>query len=166
MTEAGVDFVLGCLKGSLSTERCRVSVSVHFPTALKALCRLSARLGDRLHIHLGSRTPKEKSSKSSPLLHSKVIWVGGESGGATIYIGSHNWTSAALDGANMEASIRTDQHVFDSLRVGDFLAEVTGPDYHRRQGRFAGSEDAPTHHVAGGVYSGGTGRSRRGGRNG
>lgn len=108
MTEAGVDFLLACLDGNLPADQCRVSVSVHFPTDLKALCRLSARLGDRLHIHLGSRTPKEKSSRSSPLLHSKVIWVGGEDGGVTIFSGSHNWTSAALDGANMEASVRVE----------------------------------------------------------
>jgi HKD family nuclease len=108
MTEAGVDFLLGCLGGSISAAQCRVSVSVHFPTDLKALRRLSARLGEQLHIHLGSQTPKEKSSKSSPLLHSKVVWIGRVSGATTIFIGSHNWTSAALDGANMEASIRVE----------------------------------------------------------
>src|SRR3954447_22310473 len=63
MTEAGVDFLLGRLEESLSAGQCRVSVSVHFPTDLDALCRLSDRLGNRLHIHLGSRTPKERSGK-------------------------------------------------------------------------------------------------------
>ncbi len=106
MTKAGVDFLLDRLERGLSPDHCRVSVSVHFPTDLAALCRLSDRLADRLHIHLGGEAPREKSGKSCPLMHSKVIWAGKEDGKVTIFVGSHNWTSTALDGANMEASVR------------------------------------------------------------
>jgi hypothetical protein len=86
MTEAGVDFLLGCLGEYLSQDKCRVSVSVQFPTDLAALKRLSDRLGGQLRIHLQTSTKKEKSSRSSPLMHSKVIWAGGEEGKVTILL--------------------------------------------------------------------------------
>src|SRR5262245_2165540 len=66
----------------------------------------SGRLGDQLRIYLGAYTPEETSGRLRPKMHSKVDWVGGQPGQATIFVGSHNWTRTALDGVNMEASVR------------------------------------------------------------
>jgi hypothetical protein len=104
MTRAGVDFYSECYS-RLDPQRCRLSVSVQFPTSLDALQGLSASLGDHLHIYLGGNTPYEKISKFSPIQHSKVIWIGKGQGAVSIFVGSHNWTATALDGVNMEASI-------------------------------------------------------------
>lgn len=107
VTQAGVDFFVDQLR-RLRADRCRLSVSVQFPTDLKALCRLSGPLGDNLHIHLGGDRPLERSGRFSPLMHSKVVWVGAAAGQVTIFVGSHNWTSTALDGVNLEASVRVE----------------------------------------------------------
>jgi hypothetical protein len=107
VTQAGVDFFLHQLR-HVPPDHCRLSVSVQFPTDLKAMCQLSDSLGDNLHIHLGSDRPLEKSGRSSPLMHSKVVWVGKRDGEVTIFVGSHNWTSTALDGVNIEASVRVE----------------------------------------------------------
>jgi hypothetical protein len=103
MTRAGVDFYKECA-ANIDSTCCRLSVSVHFPTNLDALQRLSSKLGDRLHIFLGGDTPCEKISKFTPLLHSKIIWIGHGQERVIIFLGSHNWTATALDGVNMEAS--------------------------------------------------------------
>jgi hypothetical protein len=63
-------------------------------------------LKDRLHIHLGSKTPKEKLSFSSPLIHSKILHIEDAAGHTITFVGSHNWTAPALDGVNSEASVR------------------------------------------------------------
>jgi len=106
MTRAGVDLFRDQVR-RLGAGRCRLTVSVQFPTDLDALCLLSGQLGDRLHIHLGSDTPFEQSGKQfSPLMHSKVIQLDNTAGGVTTFVGSHNWTSTALDGVNMEAAVR------------------------------------------------------------
>ena len=107
VTQAGVDLFADQLR-RLPPDRCRLSVSVQFPTDLKALCQLSGPLGDNLHIHLGGDRPEEKSGRSSPLMHSKVVWVGAAAGQVIIFVGSHNWTFTALDGLNMEASVRVE----------------------------------------------------------
>jgi hypothetical protein len=103
MTQAGVDFYATC-SSRIDPQCCRLSVSVHFPTNLDALQSLGRRLRNRLHIYLGGKTPYEKISKFSPLLHSKVIWIGHGHESVSIFVGSHNWTATALDGVNMEAS--------------------------------------------------------------
>lgn len=106
ITRAGVDFFRGQVR-QFGAGRCRLTVSVQFPTDLDALCRLSSDLGDWLHIHLGSDTPHEVSGKPfSPLMHSKVVWMDTAAGDVTVFVGSHNWTSTALDGVNMEAGVR------------------------------------------------------------
>jgi hypothetical protein len=104
ITKSGVEFFSSWVT-KLGPDRCRLTTSVQFPTDLDALCRLSASLKDRLHIHLGSKTPQEKLSWASPLIHSKILQVANGSGHTFTFIGSHNWTAPALDGVNLEASV-------------------------------------------------------------
>ncbi|MDY3554239.1 hypothetical protein R5W24_003358 [Gemmata sp. JC717] len=106
MTKAGVDLFTRWVR-ALDPARCRLCVSVQFPTNIDALRDLSGLLGDRLFIHLGSKKPEEIAvgkSTLSPLLHSKIIWIAHGQETVSIFVGSHNWTSKALDGANFEAS--------------------------------------------------------------
>jgi hypothetical protein len=62
VTQAGVDLFLDQMR-RLRRDRCRLSVSVQFPTDLTPLWRLSDQLGDNLHIHLGSDTSGTHQSR-------------------------------------------------------------------------------------------------------
>jgi hypothetical protein len=104
ITKSGVEFFSSWVT-KLGSDRCRLTTSVQFPTNLDTLCSLSAHLKDRLHIHLGSKTPQEKLSWASPLIHSKILHVTNGSGQTFTFVGSHNWTAPALDGVNSEASV-------------------------------------------------------------
>src|SRR5712692_2279720 len=71
ITRSGVEF-FSSWANRVGPDKCRLTTSVQFPTDLDALCALSRLLKGRLHIHLGSKTPQEKLSLSSPLMHSKI----------------------------------------------------------------------------------------------
>ena len=104
ITKSGVEFFNSWVT-KISPDRCRLTTSVQFPTDLDALCRLSAHLKERLHIHLGSKTPQENLSWASPLIHSKILQIANGSGHTFTFVGSHNWTAPALDSVNSEASV-------------------------------------------------------------
>lgn len=107
VTKGGVKFVLERFLQKASAnelQTSRLCVSVHWPTDLDALCRLSPYLKDRLRLYLGPQTPQETRGHS-PLMHSKVVLSEQSDGRLDIFVGSHNWTGAALDGVNFEASV-------------------------------------------------------------
>jgi hypothetical protein len=86
--------------------QCRLCFTVQWPTDLKAVSRLSRRLGENLRIFLGPKKPVEPGSDVTPMLHSKVAFTDNGDGTCTAFVGSHNWTENALHGHNAEASLR------------------------------------------------------------
>jgi hypothetical protein len=106
LTRAGAD-LFHKWANVIGAKNCRLSVSVQFPTDLDALLDLSQVLGPQLYVHLKCG-PQERveSSTLSSLLHSKVTWIKRADRQVSIFVGSHNWTSSALDGVNLEASTR------------------------------------------------------------
>ena len=108
LTRAGAD-LFSKWANVIGAKNCRLCVSGQFPTDLDALMDLHQVLGPQLYIHLKCG-PQEKveSSTMSSLLHSKLIWIKRANRKASIFVGSHNWTSSALDGVNLEASARID----------------------------------------------------------
>lgn len=115
LTRAGAD-LFSKLAKVIGAKNCRLCVSVQFPTDLDALMDLHQLLGPQLYIHLKCG-PQERveSSTLSSLLHSKIIWTKRNDGPVSIFVGSHNWTSSALDGVNLEASTRIDCDAGDTF---------------------------------------------------
>ena len=115
LTRAGAD-LFSKWANVIGAKNCRLCVSVQFPTDLDALMDLHQVLGPQLFIHLKCG-PQERveSSTLSSLLHSKVIWTKRNDRRVSIFVGSHNWTSSALDGVNLEASTRIDCDAGDTF---------------------------------------------------
>lgn len=109
LTEGGVKFfVRNCLNTQDCT-RCRLCLTVQWPTNLDDVARhLSPLLGPNLRICLGAKTPVESGTDVTPMLHSKVVYTDHSDGACTVYVGSHNWTGNALNGVNCEASVRVE----------------------------------------------------------
>jgi HKD family nuclease len=115
MTEAGADLFSKWAK-IVQPQNCRLCVSVQFPTDLDALMKLHKVLGSQLHIHLKSGPQEMVGSPTlSSLLHSKIMWIKGGDRHVSIFVGSHNWTSSALDSVNFEASTRIECDIGDQF---------------------------------------------------
>jgi len=108
LTKGGVDFFINKCLDHQDYTRCRLCFTVQWPTDLDSVARLSPILGPNLRIHLGAKTPFESGTDLTPMMHSKVIITDYGNDKCTAFVGSHNWTSNALNGVNCEASVRVD----------------------------------------------------------
>lgn len=121
----------------------RVAASIRWPTNLDALAQLSAQMPGGVYLHRGLLLPEE-TNHDRPLMHSKVAYV--EHAGSDevdVLVGSHNWTGQALDGNNLEATVRVrcpgsdpfaadtrrhldacfaESELFDAARLDDYKA--------------------------------------------
>jgi hypothetical protein len=90
----------------IDTSRCdvRIVTSVRWPTNIKAVAELATRWPNAIWIHLAGDSPHEKFGDKYQM-HSKVIAIEGQGDAFTGFVGSHNWTFAALDGPNLEATV-------------------------------------------------------------
>ena len=101
VTRAGVDLA----HREIDTSRCDVCIvtSVRWPTDIRAVAELAIRWPNAVWIHLAGDSPHEKFGDKYQM-HSKAIAIEGQ-GEFTGFVGSHNWTFAALDGLNLEATV-------------------------------------------------------------
>jgi hypothetical protein len=117
MTRAGVDFA-----HQIDTSRCdvRIVTSVRWPTNIRAVAELATRWPSAIWIHLAGDSPHEKSGDKYQM-HSKAVAIEGQNAEFTGFVGSHNWTFAALDGLNLEATVevscRTSEPFANDLRM-------------------------------------------------
>ncbi len=87
----------------------KVTVSVRWPTDLNAVLQLAKEFQGVVHVHQGWVAPSADDAKHvGAQMHSKVIALRRAGGIATVVVGSHNWTDAAMKGKNREASVRID----------------------------------------------------------
>ncbi|MDE1822245.1 MAG: hypothetical protein KGI98_15510 [Euryarchaeota archaeon] len=126
-------------------------VSVEWPTDIDELARLHKRLRGKLFIHTGIWPGT--GTKVAGKLHCKVIYAEqGES--TTIQVGSHNWTGTALDGSNIELSVRHEcptsgpfaKSVSEFIDTAKLLSEPFDPakaDYYKELQRFMVPPDLP-----------------------
>jgi HKD family nuclease len=114
VTRAGVDLA----HREIDTSRCgvRIVTSVRWPTNIKAVAELATRWPHAIWIHLAGDSPQEKSGDKYQM-HSKAIAIEGPADAFTAFVGSHNWTFAALDGLNLEATVEVSCHTSDPFAV-------------------------------------------------
>lgn len=102
ITRAGVDFA----HRHIDTSHCelRIVTSVRWPTNIRAVAELATRWPNAVWIHLAGNSPHEKLGDKYQM-HSKAIAIEDADEAFTGFVGSHNWTFAALDGLNLEATV-------------------------------------------------------------
>ena len=120
VTRAGVDLA----HREIDTSRCdvRIVTSVRWPTNIKAVAELATRWPNAIWIHLAGDSPHEKFGDKYQM-HSKVIAIEGQGDAFTGFVGSHNWTFAALDGPNLEATVEVSCRTTDSF-AGDLRSHI------------------------------------------
>ena len=81
-------------------------VDLHPPTEVEALAAL-ARQGGRVYVYYEDiPTYTDQGRKEPPcLLHAKMLLFWANDGTAELWVGSHNWTTRAILGLNVEASL-------------------------------------------------------------
>ena len=118
-------------------------VDLQLPTKAQNLAHFFARGAHQFYLHCRRLKTNDKYHSTSRLLHTKLLLLDFPDGEAEIWIGSHNFTAAALTGLNLEASmvipctqgsdlyekvrvylehIRSKCHLFDPSRIADYLA--------------------------------------------
>lgn len=83
-------------------------VDFHRPTNIDHICDL-ANFGSDIFFHarkIQEKSPDGGFTLPANLLHSKILLFDLNDNEAELWVGSHNWTGWALDGANIETSIR------------------------------------------------------------
>lgn len=120
VTRAGVDLA----HREIDTSRCgvRIVTSVRWPTDIKAVAELATRWPNAIWIHLAGNSPHEKFGDKYQM-HSKAIAIQGEGDTFTGFVGSHNWTFAALDGLNLEATVEVSCRTSDTFAI-DLQAHI------------------------------------------
>ncbi len=113
LTEGGVEFFEHRCLDYQDHKQCCLCITVQWPTDLDAVARLSPLFGPNLRIFLPGDTPVELGTDVTPMLHSKVIYTDLGDGKCAVFVGSHNWTSNGLNGANFEASVRVECDIND-----------------------------------------------------
>ena len=114
----------------LRPQDCSLCVTIHYPTHLDGLKQLYGRIKDRLHGHIGDQLfiylPDSNArsgnygfvASANALEGSALIEL--SNGDNIAFVGSHNWTEPALQGENMEASVRVQgtagDKFFDDVR--------------------------------------------------
>ncbi len=102
VTRPGVD-ILKQYSERLRHKDSFIVVANDWPTDIVALLELDRLCPGRIYVHLGYASPHERLSMSS-LMHSKVFLSRCDNQ-ARLWVGSHNLTAAATQGANCEAAI-------------------------------------------------------------
>ena len=83
------------------------------PTSLEKVKELDiGKASDNVYLH--DYLMKCPKSISTPLVHSKIIILDYDDKRAKIWIGSHNWTVASLDGLNIETSVSIECMIGDT----------------------------------------------------
>jgi hypothetical protein len=120
ITRAGVDLA----HREIDTSRCdvRIVTSVRWPTDIRAVAELAIRWPNAVWIHLAGDSPHEKFGDKYQM-HSKAIAIEGNDNAFTGFVGSHNWTFAALDGLNLEATVEVSSRTSDAFAI-DLRAHI------------------------------------------
>ena len=85
-------------------------VDIHHPTNLEALARMTSS-GANVYLHLEKLVKSKRNPHLFPygmppyLLHQKMLLFDYRGADAELWVGSHNWTSRAIHGPNIEASM-------------------------------------------------------------
>lgn len=103
VTSRGTAVLRELLEGSNPPD-VRLVVSVRFPTNLTNLRNLALKLPGRVWIHTGYREPHEPEADRGQF-HSKLVVADLDGDERIVIVGSHNWTSCALYGDNLEAGV-------------------------------------------------------------
>lgn len=104
VTKAGVDLVQDAVPNTVPM---RLVASVRWPTDLDALSTLAQRRPNSIWLHLAGADPEEVSADKYQM-HSKALLLKYDGPAFRAFVGSHNLTSAALDGINLEATIEVE----------------------------------------------------------
>ena len=83
-----------------------VCVDLHLPTDIDALATLAQR-GAHVRWYCEDITTYTDSGRKEPpcLLHAKMLLFWSNDGTAELWVGSHNWTTRAIAGLNVESSL-------------------------------------------------------------
>ena len=117
VTRAGVDLA----HREIDTSRCDVRIvsALRWPTNIKAVAELATRWPNAVWIHLAGDSPREVRATSIKCtrrrLLSKVRVTRSQA-----FVGSHNWTFAALDGSNLEATVEVSCRNLGFVRAAIF----------------------------------------------
>ena len=101
------DHIFGpLLSRPLSNDSGFVCVDLHLPTDIDALATLAQR-GAHVRWYCENITTYADSGRKGPpcLLHAKMLLFWSNNGTAELWVGSHNWTTRAIAGLNVESSL-------------------------------------------------------------
>lgn len=89
---------------------------ITYPTDIDIIAQYVEAGGAEVYIHKFRENP-ETYTKNTGLLHSKILLFNINEDDAEIWIGSHNFTNAALGGGNLEASVSIQCKKTDDIYV-------------------------------------------------
>ena len=90
-------------------------VSVSPPTDLEAVSSLDSLAPRSVYIHLGGVTPEEPGVGQA-LMHSKILLAEDVQKGR-LWVGSHNMTASAIEGANFEAAFEIESSMTEAHMI-------------------------------------------------